>query len=898
MSLAMDHQTATATTVQPLIRYPPSNNSLLSSGNTKKAIAYEPRTEAISPAINDDIINAEDSTSQSTKDEQTLLVEKLKKVEAEILQTELQIARLRRQKDQLEQAANSANKDDDDQENVCETKQLSIAKLVYHENRAKAQKAHSRLECLGTTRDLPIYNQPSDNSIYHQNAAKFANSFKSKLISCFRVRLQNRLKLEETVSAEYNRRMEKWLKSIELEDSQPSKRLRDAKTREFFEKQFPELKKARESGERFSRVGQRVARSDAELDELLDGITEREDQDKKVKSYAVIPPMLEEMRSRKPKFINTNGYVEDIVAEYKEYQILNTWTDEEKEIFKENYLQHPKDFGLIARMTTRKNVANCVQYYYLSKKSENYKQLLKRQQKRRTRSFVRPALATPANPAPETNGDAANGNKVTNGFNSTNENQAGDSAVNDTTGQEASNQNDNSKGGHAMEEEDKRLSNSDVHMTADGNNRANLSCCICNCNFGDSNQFRNVTRSNHQLYGISLDTLKPGMKICYPCRFRHVKHPSFDEPPANSEPMNDEDEEVETELHNTDMMDVHPSVTQTDPQPVIDNMVENKMIVTPRPISPPKDLATPEQQSSSSNSDSNIGPQRTCVRDIIYQAIEMSFQKPKATEAMDVTPKAEPVRPECTPINLVLPKVPLSNSLPPLQQLGRNHLIPNTLPTHLPVQNMSLDHQHQLQLEMQQRHRQQLMESNLKQHQCAPINPVLPKIPLSNSLQPLQQIGPNHLIPNTLPAHLPGQNTSLGHQHHLQLEMQQRHRQQLLESNLKQHQCAPINPVLPQLPLSNSLAPLQPIGPNHLISNTLPAHLSGQNMSLDHQHQLQLEVQQRHRQQLMEYNLKQHQLQSPQPTREDSRSPSEMVIDETVDAQSPPAASDQEEGAK
>merc|ERR1719266_2888530 len=54
------------------------------------------------------------------------------------------------------------------------------------------------------------------------------------------------------------------------------------------------------------------------------------------------------------------------------------WTGPEKDIFQEKYLQHPKNFGLIAQYLERKTVADCVQYYYLSKKTENYKQLLRK----------------------------------------------------------------------------------------------------------------------------------------------------------------------------------------------------------------------------------------------------------------------------------------------------------------------------------------------------------------------------------------------------------------------------------------------------------------------------------------------------------------------------------------
>lgn len=52
-------------------------------------------------------------------------------------------------------------------------------------------------------------------------------------------------------------------------------RAKDLKLREFFEKQFPELKKQREDKERISRVSQRI-RSDAEWEEIIDGLQEQE----------------------------------------------------------------------------------------------------------------------------------------------------------------------------------------------------------------------------------------------------------------------------------------------------------------------------------------------------------------------------------------------------------------------------------------------------------------------------------------------------------------------------------------------------------------------------------------------------------------------------------------------
>lgn len=110
----------------------------------------------------------------------------------------------------------------------------------------------------------------------------------------------------------------------------------------------------------------------------MDNLQEQALEDKKMRSYAVIPPILLDTKERKITYQNNNGYIENMEAEYKSRQYLNMWTPSEKEIFKEKYLQHPKNFGVIASYLDRKSVADCVQYYYLSKKAENYKQLLRK----------------------------------------------------------------------------------------------------------------------------------------------------------------------------------------------------------------------------------------------------------------------------------------------------------------------------------------------------------------------------------------------------------------------------------------------------------------------------------------------------------------------------------------
>merc|ERR1712088_776791 len=138
-------------------------------------------------------------------------------------------------------------------------------------------------------------------------------------------------------------------------------------------------RKEREGKERDHRLGTRgTVRSEADIEDVIERLQEQEMEDKKMHSYAVIPPLLLPPDERRRKFTNHNGLIFDPLREYSERKFVNTWTDSEREIFKEKFLLHPKNFGLIAQSLERKTVSDCVQYYYLSKKTENYKQLLRK----------------------------------------------------------------------------------------------------------------------------------------------------------------------------------------------------------------------------------------------------------------------------------------------------------------------------------------------------------------------------------------------------------------------------------------------------------------------------------------------------------------------------------------
>uniref|UniRef100_A0A668A3P8 Nuclear receptor corepressor 1 n=1 Tax=Myripristis murdjan TaxID=586833 RepID=A0A668A3P8_9TELE len=253
----------------------------------------------------------------------------------------------------------------------------------------KAEEAHKILEGLGPKVELPLYNQPSDTKVYHDNI-KTNQVMRKKLILFFKRRNHARKQREQKICQRYDQLMEAWEKKVERMENNPRRKAKESRTREYYERQFPEIRKQREQQERFQRVGQRgtglsatIARSEHEISEIIDGLSEQENNEKQMRQLSVIPPMMYDSEQRRVKFINMNGLMDDPMKVYKARQFMNVWTEHEKEIFKEKFVQHPKNFGLIASYLERKCVSDCVLYYYLTKKNQNYKTLVRRNYGRR-----------------------------------------------------------------------------------------------------------------------------------------------------------------------------------------------------------------------------------------------------------------------------------------------------------------------------------------------------------------------------------------------------------------------------------------------------------------------------------------------------------------------------------
>ncbi|XP_059608469.1 uncharacterized protein LOC132256217 isoform X2 [Phlebotomus argentipes] len=342
--------------------------------------AYHPQVEAISPTPD----SAEEL--RATKDD---LLQQISKVDSEIGKVEKSIESLKKKEASLQEASAKPPATEETSETL--PKHRSLAQKIYAENKRKASLAHAMLTSLGPPIDLPLYNQPSDveacRDVIQRNVA-----FKPKLLlHCQKIKSEKSARSVAFAEC-YFQKSQEWLRRVEKTEGSAKRKTKEAKNREFFEKVFPELRKQREDKERFNRVGSRI-KSEADLEEIMDGLQEQAMEDKKMRSYAVIPPLMLDAHQKKYFFINENGAMADMEADFKDRQHLNLWTTGEKEMFKEKFLQHPKNFGAIAASLDRKTAQDCVRYYYLSKKTDNYKQLL-RKARQRTRSSKNPQKST------------------------------------------------------------------------------------------------------------------------------------------------------------------------------------------------------------------------------------------------------------------------------------------------------------------------------------------------------------------------------------------------------------------------------------------------------------------------------------------------------------------------
>uniref|UniRef100_A0A671YE40 Nuclear receptor corepressor 1 n=1 Tax=Sparus aurata TaxID=8175 RepID=A0A671YE40_SPAAU len=335
-------------------------DSLRATVDVKKESQFNVKVESPSPGGHA-LHMGEDQDTSPSKLSKEELIQSMDRVDREIAKVEQQIFKLKKKQQQLEEeAAKPVEPEKPVTPPPVEHKHRSIVQIIYDENRVS--------HCC-----KPLYNQPSDTKVYHDNI-KTNQVMRKKLILFFKRRNHARKQREQKICQRYDQLMEAWEKKVERMENNPRRKAKESRTREYYERQFPEIRKQREQQERFQRVGQRgtglsatIARSEHEISEIIDGLSEQENNEKQMRQLSVIPPMMYDSEQRRVKFINMNGLMDDPMKVYKARQFMNV----QCHIF------------IITRYFLFQCVADCVLYYYLTKKNHNYKTLVRRNYGRR-----------------------------------------------------------------------------------------------------------------------------------------------------------------------------------------------------------------------------------------------------------------------------------------------------------------------------------------------------------------------------------------------------------------------------------------------------------------------------------------------------------------------------------
>lgn len=100
------------------------------------------------------------------------------------------------------------------------------------------------------------------------------------------------------------------------------------------------------------------------------------------------PMFLDDSEFYSGEFYSMNGFVEDPVAEHKEYKKRLCWTKNEIQIFLDKYRLHPRDFKKISACLPQKSVKDVIEFYFIHRIDLDLKLLEKQNQKRERRKRV------------------------------------------------------------------------------------------------------------------------------------------------------------------------------------------------------------------------------------------------------------------------------------------------------------------------------------------------------------------------------------------------------------------------------------------------------------------------------------------------------------------------------
>nr|CDS22928.1 nuclear receptor co repressor related ncor [Echinococcus granulosus] len=367
-----------------------------------KEPAYHPQVEAISPAPEE--ARLLDTVEAKLQREREEMQRRLHEIEVRINKEEGHLRYLMDRESSL--TADLKNETTVAPPTPHRAKVLSVNELederayenpiqaLLSETRSRAKRQHESLARLcgrsvsSCPCALPVYRQPSDLPALQHVQSVYKNGFRRQLIKYIHRRKRAERARLRILAKHYARHAQAFFKRHEKLMNSAKRKQKDAKNREIFDKAFPEMKKIREDqgqkdggkGEDGHDTGSNAGSNGADGDQVCDLVEDIA----KMKEYAIDPPVTLAPWEKSYHFLCTAHRITDPKSEHLKAQSLEKWSKEDRARFKERFLATPKNFTTIAA-SLDKTVAECIHYYYLSKKSEGYKALVKKHSTSRRR---------------------------------------------------------------------------------------------------------------------------------------------------------------------------------------------------------------------------------------------------------------------------------------------------------------------------------------------------------------------------------------------------------------------------------------------------------------------------------------------------------------------------------
>ena len=292
---------------------------------------------------------------------------------------------------EIKSQADRSAADEDDNDDLLRTNgSQTLIEKILHDNRKKAEDSQKQFHHLNNNFDftIPFYQEANDLESIQRIRRQYMNVMKTRLKEYFKKKQQTCHQRMKSQINKYDETYQRWQKSIEKDEKLQGNK--DLSTyREIFEKTFPELRKTREDKEKKqsnatdsspSEQQQQQQQQQQQLTVSNPLEQDTEDDEDKMRKSSIVAPILYNRYQRRHPYFNQNGLIKrDAVEFYKERTKTPFWSVEERQIFTEKFTQSPKNFGYISSFLENKTTEQCVQFYYMTKKSENYKNLLRKQ---------------------------------------------------------------------------------------------------------------------------------------------------------------------------------------------------------------------------------------------------------------------------------------------------------------------------------------------------------------------------------------------------------------------------------------------------------------------------------------------------------------------------------------